>query len=71
MPKNFTDDFALYLQYDGEYSALVSFSGFGDGVIKATMSFVKNGDGDNIFSRIYEITQGLGEDSIDVARVKY
>ena len=71
MPKDFTDDFALYLQYDGEYSALVSFSGFGDGVIKATMSFVKNGDGDNIFSRIYEITQGLGEDSIDVARVKY
>lgn len=70
MPKDFTDDFALYLQYDGEYSALVSFSKFGDGVIKATMSFVNNGDRDNIFSRLYEITQGLGEDSIDVAIVK-
>ena len=70
MPKDFADDFALYLQYDGEYSALVSFSKFGDGVIKATMSFVNNGDRDNIFSRLYEITQGLGEDSIDVAIVK-
>ena len=70
MPKDFTDDFALYLQYDGEYSALVSFSKFGDGVIKATMSFVNSGDRDNIFSRLYEITQGLGEDSIDVAIVK-
>ena len=70
MPKDFTDDFAIYLQYDGEYSALVSFSKFGDGVIKATMSFVNNGERDNIFRRIYEITQGLGEDSIDVALVK-
>ena len=70
MPKDFADDFALYLQYEGEYSALVSFSKFGDGVIKATMSFVNNGDRDNIFSRLYEITQGLGEDSIDVAFVK-
>ena len=70
MPKDFTDDFAIYLQYDGEYSALVSFSKFGDGVIKATMSFVNNGERDNIFRRIYEITQGLGEDSIDVAVVR-
>ncbi len=70
MPKGFTDNFAIYLQYDGEYSALVSFSKFGDGVIKATMSFVNNGERDNIFRRIYEITQGLGEDSIDVAVVR-
>lgn len=70
MPKDFTDDFAIYLQYDGEYSALVSFSKFGDGVIKATMSFVNNGERDNIFRRIYEITQGLGENSIDVAVVR-
>ena len=69
MPKDFTDDFAIYLQYDGEYSSLVSFSEFGDDVIKATMSFVNNGERDNIFRRIYEITQGLGEDSIDVAVV--
>ncbi len=70
MPKDFTDDFAIYLQYDGDYSALVSFSKFGDDVIKATMQFVINGDKDNIFSRLYEITQGLGEDSIDVTIVK-
>lgn len=70
MPKDFTADFALYLEYDGEYSALVSFSKFGDGVIKATMSFVNNGERDNVFRRIYEITQGLGENSIDVAIVK-
>lgn len=70
MPNNFTGDFALYLQYDGEYSALVSFSEFGDRVIKATMSFVNNGERDNIFRRIFEITQGLGDNSIDVAIVK-
>ena len=70
MPKDFADDFALYFEYDEGCSALVSFSKFGDGVIKATMQFVINGDKDNIFSRLYEITQGLGEDSIDVAIVK-
>ena len=70
MPKDFKDDFALFVQYEGEYSAIVSFSKFGDGVISANMAFVKNGDKDNVFRRIYEITQGLGEDSIDVAVVK-
>ena len=70
MPKDFSDEFALYLQYDGEYSALVSFSEFGDGIIKATMSFVRNGERDNVFKRVFEITQGLGEDSIDIAMVK-
>lgn len=70
MPEDFADDFALYFEYNKGYSALVSFSKFGDGVIKATMNFVNNGDRDNIFSRLYEITQGLGEDSIDVAIVK-
>ena len=70
MPQDFDNDFALYFEYDEAPSALVSFSKFGDGVIKATMNFVINGDKDNIFSRLYEITQGLGEDSIDVAIVK-
>ena len=70
MPKDFKDDFALFVQYEGEYSSIVSFSKFGDGVISANMAFVKNGDKDNVFRRIYEITQGLGEDSIDVAVVK-
>lgn len=69
-PKDFEKDFALYLQYDGEYSVLVSFAEYGEGVISANMSFVKNGEQDNVFSRIYEITQGLGEDSVSVAEVK-
>ena len=70
MPKDFTKDFALYLEYDEGCSALVSFSEYGDGVISANMSFVINGDKDNVFSRLYEITQVLGENSIDVAKVK-
>ncbi len=70
MPKDFKNDFALYLDYDGDYSALVYFSEFGERVISANMSFVRNGEKDNIFSRMYEITSGLGEGSIDIARVK-
>ena len=70
MPKDFKDDFALFVQYAGDYSAIVSFYEYGDGVISASMSFVKNGDKDNVFSRIYEITSATGEDSIDVARVQ-
>ena len=70
MPKDFKNDFALYFEYDGGCSALVTFSEFGDGVISANMSFVINGDKDNIFRRIYEIAEGLGEDSIKMALVK-
>lgn len=70
MPKDFKNDFALYFEYDGGYSALVTFSEFGDGVISANMSFVINGDKDNIFRRVFEITQGLGEDGIKMAKVK-
>lgn len=70
MPKDFKKDFALYLEYEEGCSALVSFSEYGDGVISANMSFVINGDKDNIFSRLYEITQALGEGGIDVAKVK-
>ena len=70
MPEDFKNDFALFVQYEGGYSAIVSFSEFGDGVVSANMSFVKNGDKDNVFVRMYEITQGLGEESINVAKVK-
>ena len=70
MPKDFKVDFALFVQYEGDYSAIVSFYEYGDGVISASMSFVKNGDKDNVFSRIYEITSATGEDSVEVARVK-
>lgn len=70
MPKDFKDDFALFVQYEGEYSAIVSFSKFGDGVISANMAFVKNGDKDNVFRRLYEITSAVGEDGIVIAKVK-
>ena len=70
MPKDFKNDFALYFEYDEGCSALVTFSEFGDGVISANMSFVINGDKDNIFRRVFELTEGLGEDSIEMALVK-
>ena len=70
MPKDFKNNFALFVQYDGEYSAIVSFSEFGDGVISANMSFVKNGDKDNVFRRLHEITPAVGEDAVTIAKVK-
>ena len=70
MPKDFKNNFALFVQYEGDYSAIVSFSKFGDGVISANMSFVKNGDKDNVFMRMYEITSTVGEDGIKMAKVK-
>ncbi len=71
MPKDFESDFALYLEYEGEYSAIVAFSRFGDGVISANMSFVRNGDKDNVFIRLYEITSAVGEDGIKIAKVEW
>ena len=70
MPKDFKNNFALFVQYEGDYSAIVSFSKFGDGVISANMSFVKNGDKDNVFTRLYEITSAVGEEGIVAAKVK-
>ena len=70
MPKDFKNNFALFVQYDGDYSAILSFSEFGEGVISANMSFVKNGDKDNVFTRLYEITSAVGEEGIVAAKVK-
>ncbi len=69
MPKDFKNNFALFVQYAGDYSAIISFSEFGDGVISANMSFVKNGDKDNVFMRMYEITSAVGEDGVEMAKV--
>ncbi len=69
MPEDFEGDFALYLEYDGGYSVIVSFAEYGDGVIRGNMSFVKNGDKDGVFRRIEEISSALGKDSITVAKV--
>ena len=70
MPKDFKNNFALFVQYEGDYSAIVSFYEYSDGVISANMSFVKNGDKDNVFRRMYEITSAVGEDGIKIAKVK-
>ena len=70
MPKDFKNNFSLFVQYEGDYSAIVSFYEYGDGVISANMSFVKNGDKDNVFRRMYEITSAVGEDGIKIAKVK-
>lgn len=70
MPKSFKNNFALYFEYDKGCCALVAFSKYGEGVISGNMSFVINADKDNIFRRIYEITQGIGEDSIKISKVK-
>ncbi len=70
IPKDFKDDFALFEQYEGDYSAIVSFSKYGDGVISANMAFVKNGDKDNVFRRLYEITSAVGEDALTIAKIK-
>ncbi len=69
MPKDFEKDFALYLEYEGGYSAFVSFSEYGEGVISANMMFVINGDKDNMLRRVYEITKVLGKDSIEFAKI--
>lgn len=56
MPENFDGDFALYLAYDGEYSAFVEFSKIGENVIDANMMFVKNGE-----NGVFDFTEMLGE----------
>ncbi len=70
MPEDFKDTFALYFEYEDGFSALVTFAEFGDGVISANMSFVNNGLKDNIFRRVFEITQGLGDDTVKIALVQ-
>ncbi|MBQ1947840.1 MAG: S-layer homology domain-containing protein [Clostridia bacterium] len=69
-PKSFKENFALYLTYDGACSVLVSFSEIGEGVIEAQMSFVRNGDKDSVFRRVVEISEGLGEGSLEVFKVQ-
>ncbi len=54
----------------GKENSLVSYSEFGDGVISANISFVKNGDKDNVFMRLHEITSAVGEDAVTIAKVK-
>ena len=64
MPDSFENNFALYFDYQNEYSAFVTFSLYGEGVISANMAFVRNDKRDNIIKRMMEIESGLGEESI-------
>ena len=59
MPADFTGNFALYLEFDGDYSALVSFNKTGEGVIGATLNFVVNDDAINFTDFFTEL---LGAD---------
>lgn len=69
MPKDFEKDFTLYLKYDGEFSSIVSFSKYGEGVISANMMFVKNGE-EQIDMLMNEIFETLGEESISIETVE-
>ncbi len=70
MPKDFKKDFGIYLQYTGEYSALVTFSKIGDGVIEARMQFVRNGEKEDILMFMSEVYDALGKESITVRKIK-
>ena len=67
-PKDFEKNFAVYLKYDGSFSSVVSFSDYGDGVISANMTFVKNGE-ETIDALLTEIIENLGEESVSVETV--
>ena len=68
-PSDFDKDFALFLEYDGEFSAVVSFSEYGENVISAHMTFVKNSE-EHFEMLLEEIVQTLGEESISVETVE-
>ncbi len=67
-PEDFEKDFAVYLEYDGEFSSVVSFKEFGENVISANMTFVKNGE-EQIDMLMEEVFDSLGEESITVQEV--
>ncbi len=64
-PADFSGDFAVFLEYDGEFSSIVSFNQYGENVISAQMSFVKNSD-EHFEMLLNEIVASLGEESITV-----
>ncbi len=70
MPKDFENDFAIYLQYEGDFSALVSFSKIGDGVIEARMQFVSNSEKSDMLMFMSELYTMLGEECITVGKIK-
>lgn len=47
-PENWEDTVIVFLEYEGEYSMLVSYEITGDGVISSNASYVKNVDGEAV-----------------------
>ena len=70
MPKDFENDFGIYLQYEGDYSALVTFNKIGEGVIEARMQFVRNGEKADMLMFMSELYDALGEESITIGKIK-
>ena len=70
MPKDFENDFGIYLQYEGDYSALVTFNKIGDGVIEARMQFVRNGEKADMLMFMSEVYDALGEECISIGEIK-
>ena len=70
MPEDFDNDFGIYMQYEGDYSALVTFNKIGDGVIEARMQFVRNGEKADMLMFMSEIYDALGEESITIGKIK-
>lgn len=64
-PVDFDRNFAVFLEYDGEFSAVVNYSGYGENVISANMTFVKNSD-EHFEMLLKEVVETLGEESITV-----
>lgn len=64
-PADFDENFAVFLEYDGEFSSVVSFNDFGENVISAQVTFVKNSD-EQFEMMLDEIIQSIGEESITV-----
>lgn len=70
MPKKFEKDFGIYLQYDGDYSTLVTFNKIGEGVIEARMQFVRNGEKADLLMFMSEVYDALGEECITIGKIK-
>ncbi len=70
MPEDFENDFGIYLQYEGEYSSLVTFNKIGEGIIEARMQFVRNGEKPDMLMLMSEIYDALGEESITIGKIK-
>lgn len=65
-PKGWTDNVLLWLQYDGDYSSLVSFNKSGDGVISGTSTFIKTETMDTMEPLKDEFEKYLKESGLDL-----